>query len=53
MIPVLRLEELVEVVKAFLKDEYSTPAEVFDECAVAEPHAHPAHDFGAVGRAEE
>ncbi|MET0623932.1 MAG: alpha/beta hydrolase [Pyrinomonadaceae bacterium] len=34
MIPLLRLEELVGVVKAFLKDEYNTPAEVFDECSV-------------------
>jgi 3-oxoadipate enol-lactonase len=38
MIPLLRLEELVGVVKAFIKDDYSTPAEVFDECAVAELH---------------
>jgi maspardin len=38
MIPLLRLEELVGVVKAFLKEDYSTPAEVFDECAVAEIH---------------
>lgn len=34
MIPLMRLEELVGVVKAFLKDEYNTPAEVFDECSV-------------------
>ena len=40
LIPLLRLEELVGVVKAFLKDDYSTPAEVFDECAVAEGHEH-------------
>ncbi|HJQ32148.1 MAG TPA: alpha/beta hydrolase [Pyrinomonadaceae bacterium] len=38
MIPLLRLEELVGVVKAFLKEDYSTPAEVFDECVVAEIH---------------
>ncbi|MCA1619534.1 MAG: alpha/beta hydrolase [Acidobacteria bacterium] len=44
MIPLLRLEELVGVVKAFLKDEYNTPAEVFDECAVAEPHGHAVRD---------
>jgi pimeloyl-ACP methyl ester carboxylesterase len=44
MIPLLRLEELVGVVKAFLKEDYSTPAEVFDECAVAE--VHPARDEG-------
>jgi 3-oxoadipate enol-lactonase len=41
MIPLLRLEELVGVVKAFLKDEYSTPSEIFNECAVAEAHEHP------------
>lgn len=41
MIPLLRLEELVSVVKAFLKDEYSTPSEIFHECAVGEAHEHP------------
>jgi pimeloyl-ACP methyl ester carboxylesterase len=40
MIPVLRLEELVGVVKAFLKEDYSTPAEIFNECSEAEPHSH-------------
>jgi pimeloyl-ACP methyl ester carboxylesterase len=40
MIPLLRLEELVGVVKAFLKDDYSTPAEIFSECSVAEGHDH-------------
>jgi 3-oxoadipate enol-lactonase len=44
MIPLLRLEELVGVVKAFLKDDYSTPAEVFDECDAAEAHEHFAGD---------
>jgi 3-oxoadipate enol-lactonase len=45
MIPLLRLEELVGVVKAFLKDEYSTPSEVFDECGVAVAHeGHAARD---------
>jgi maspardin len=39
LIPLLRLEELAGVVKAFLKEDYSTPAEIFDECAVAEGHA--------------
>src|SRR5829696_2244861 len=53
MIPLLRLEELVGVVKAFLKDEYSTPAEVFDECAVAEGHEHHAEGLEALGRASE
>jgi maspardin len=46
MIPLLRLEELVGVVKAFLKDEYSTPAEVFDECSVAEARGPAARDAG-------
>ena len=40
MIPLLRLEELVGVVKAFLKEDYSTPAEIFGECSVAEGHEH-------------
>jgi pimeloyl-ACP methyl ester carboxylesterase len=53
MIPLLRLEELVGVVKAFLKDEYSTPEEVFDECSVAEPHSHAAADFKAQARPAE
>lgn len=47
MIPLLRLEELVGVVKAFLKEEYSSPSEVFDECAVAEGHGHSAHTADA------
>ena len=40
MIPLLRLEELVGVVKAFLKEDYSTPAEIFAECSTAEGHEH-------------
>ena len=40
MIPLLRLEELVGVVKAFLRDEYSSPAEVFGECPTAEGLEH-------------
>ena len=40
MIPLLRLEELVGVVKAFLKEDYSTPAEIFNECPEAEGHEH-------------
>jgi pimeloyl-ACP methyl ester carboxylesterase len=40
LIPLLRLEELVGVVKAFLKDEYSTPAEIFGECSELEGHEH-------------
>ncbi|HEX8721013.1 MAG TPA: alpha/beta hydrolase [Pyrinomonadaceae bacterium] len=53
MIPLLRLEELVGVVKAFLKEDYSTPAEVFGECSAAEAHPHPAGDFEARGGAAE
>jgi pimeloyl-ACP methyl ester carboxylesterase len=40
MIPLLRLEELVGLVKAFLKEDYSTPAEIFGECSTAEGHEH-------------
>jgi len=40
MIPLLRLEELVGVVKAFLKEDYSTPAEIFGECSETEGHEH-------------
>ena len=40
MIPLLRLEELVGVVKAFIKDDYSTPAEIFGECSEAEGREH-------------
>jgi pimeloyl-ACP methyl ester carboxylesterase len=43
LIPLLRLEELVGVVKAFLKEDYSTPADILEECAVAEGHAHEPH----------
>lgn len=42
MIPLLRLEELVGVVKAFLKEDYSSPSDIFDECAVTEGHEHAA-----------
>jgi pimeloyl-ACP methyl ester carboxylesterase len=40
LIPLLRLEELVGLVKAFLKDDYSTPAEIFSECSTSEGHEH-------------
>lgn len=40
MIPLLRLEELAGVVKAFLKEDYSTPDEIFGECPEAEGHEH-------------
>lgn len=43
MIPLLRLEELVGVVKAFLKEDYSSPSDIVAECAVAEEHAHAPH----------
>jgi pimeloyl-ACP methyl ester carboxylesterase len=43
LIPLLRLEELVGVVKAFLKEDYSSPEEILDECAHAEGHAHEPH----------
>jgi pimeloyl-ACP methyl ester carboxylesterase len=40
LIPLLRPEELVGVVKAFLAEDYSTPAEIFGECHEAEGHEH-------------
>lgn len=43
LIPLLRLEELVGVVKAFIEEEYSTPAEIFDECSETEGHEHLPH----------
>jgi pimeloyl-ACP methyl ester carboxylesterase len=43
LIPLLRLEELVGVVKAFLKEDYSSPSEIFEGCAVAEGHTHAPH----------
>jgi pimeloyl-ACP methyl ester carboxylesterase len=39
LIPLLMLEELVEVVKAFLKEDYKTPAEI-EQCLAAEAHEH-------------
>jgi len=46
LIPVLRLEELAGVVKAFLAEQYSSPADIVEECAV-EDHAHDAQFGGA------
>ena len=43
MIPLLRLEELVGVVKAFLKEEYNSPSDIVAECVGAEEHAHAPH----------
>ena len=40
LIPLLRLEELVGVVKAFLEEDYSSPSDIVDECAVSEGHEH-------------
>jgi pimeloyl-ACP methyl ester carboxylesterase len=46
LIPMLRLEELAGVVKAFLAEQYSSPADIVEECAV-EDHAHDAQFGGA------
>ncbi|MBV9924632.1 MAG: alpha/beta hydrolase [Acidobacteria bacterium] len=43
LLPLLRTEELVGLVKAFLKDDYSTPAQIFAECSTAEGHEHLPH----------
>jgi 3-oxoadipate enol-lactonase len=47
MIPLLRLEELVGVVKAFLKEDYSLPSDIVEECSIDEAHEHAAHTGGA------
>ncbi|MBC7930155.1 MAG: hypothetical protein H7Z38_06255 [Rubrivivax sp.] len=39
MIPLLRLEELVGVVKAFLKEDYKSPSEI-EQCLADEAHEH-------------
>ncbi len=46
LIPLLRLEELAGVVKAFLKEDYRSPEEILDECAHTEGHAHEPHAEG-------
>lgn len=45
LIPLLRLEELVGVVKAFLKEEYKSPSEI-EQCLADEAHDHAEHDHG-------
>jgi pimeloyl-ACP methyl ester carboxylesterase len=39
LIPLLRLEELVGVVKAFLKEDYKSPSEI-EQCLADEAHEH-------------
>ena len=39
LIPLLRLEELVGVVKAFLKEDYKSPSEI-EQCLAEEAHEH-------------
>jgi maspardin len=39
LIPLLMLDELVGVVKAFLREDYKTPAEL-EQCLAAEAHEH-------------
>ncbi|HYH84617.1 MAG TPA: alpha/beta hydrolase [Pyrinomonadaceae bacterium] len=42
LIPLLRLEELVGVVKAFLKEDYKSPSEI-EQCLADEAHEHAVH----------
>jgi pimeloyl-ACP methyl ester carboxylesterase len=45
MITLLQPEALTEVVKAFIKEDYSSPSDITDYCPTDEPHEHHAHDF--------
>jgi pimeloyl-ACP methyl ester carboxylesterase len=45
MVTLLQPEALTEVVKAFVKEDYSSPSDIEDHCPVDEAHEHHAHDF--------
>ena len=45
MITLLQPEALTEVVKAFIKEDYSSPSDILDHCPADEAHEHHAHDF--------
>lgn len=45
MIPLLQPEALTDLVKAFIKEDYSSPSDITDYCPTDEPHEHHAHDF--------
>jgi pimeloyl-ACP methyl ester carboxylesterase len=45
MIPLLQPEALTGLVKAFIKEDYSSPSDITDYCPTDEPHEHHAHEF--------
>ena len=45
MITLLQPEALTGLVKAFVKEDYSSPSEITDYCPTDEPHEHHAHEF--------
>jgi pimeloyl-ACP methyl ester carboxylesterase len=45
MVTLLQPEALTEVVKAFIKDDYSSPSDIEDHCPVDHEHEHAAHDI--------
>lgn len=45
MLTLLQPEALTSLVKAFLKEDYSSPSDIADYCPTDEPHEHHAHDF--------
>jgi pimeloyl-ACP methyl ester carboxylesterase len=45
MITLLQPEALTEVVKAFIKEDYSSPSDITDYCPTDSHHEHAAHDF--------
>ncbi|HKG12603.1 MAG TPA: alpha/beta hydrolase [Pyrinomonadaceae bacterium] len=45
MITLLQPEALNGLVKAFVKEDYSSPSDITDYCPTDEPHEHHAHEF--------
>ncbi|HEV7890328.1 MAG TPA: alpha/beta hydrolase [Pyrinomonadaceae bacterium] len=45
MLTLLQPEALTGLVKAFIKEDYSSPSDITDYCPTDEPHEHRAHDF--------
>jgi pimeloyl-ACP methyl ester carboxylesterase len=45
MITLLRPDALTEVVKAFIKEDYSSPSDVLDHCPADEAHEYHTHDL--------
>lgn len=45
MITLLQPEALTSLVKAFIKEDYSSPSDITDYCPTDEPHEHHAREF--------